>query len=783
MPDTMMPDGTAMRFGIGQPVPRREDPVLLTGRGRYSDDFSVPGQAYAVMVRSPYAHGILRDIDTNEAAKMPGVLAIYTGRDVASYGGFRCTVALKNRDGSDIRSPERKALPEDKVRFVGDPVACVVAETRAQARDAAEAVVLDVEMLPAVITPEAAAAPGAPVLFDGWDDNVVLDFGFGDAAKVAEAFASAAHVAKLSLRNNRIVVCAMEPRACIGNWDAAAGRFTLHVGCQGVFGLRAQMAGMMGVPVEKMRILTGHVGGSFGMKAPPYPEYIPVLHAARALGRPVKWTDERSGSFVSDQHGRDHDVLGELALDAEGKFLAVRLSAWANMGGYVSTPGPLMPTANFVKNVQANYATPLIQVDTRCVVTNTSSIAAYRGAGRPEGNYFMERLIEEAARISGIDALALRRLNHIPPEAMPYSTASGSVYDSGEFSTVLERALQASDPAGYAARKAESAARGKLRGRGIGNYLEVTAPPVKEQGGIRFEEDGSVTIVTGTLDYGQGHWSPFAQVLHEKLGVPFGKIRLVQGDSDQLVAGGGTGGSKSMMASGAAIVEASAIVIEKGKLAAAHVLEAAPADIEFARGRFSIAGTDRFIGVVELAALLRTSGALPEGVPETLDVTHVFDQAPSAYPNGCHVCEVEVDPETGMVQVVRYRSVNDFGVVVNPLLVEGQVHGGVAQGIGQAIFESVRYTEDGQLLTGSFMDYALPRAGDVPPIGFTAHGVPARTNPLGAKGCGEAGCAGSLPSVMNAIVDALRPLGITHIDMPATPERVWNAIQAVKQAA
>jgi carbon-monoxide dehydrogenase large subunit len=783
MPDTMMPDGTTLRFGIGQPVRRQEDPILLTGKGRYSDDVSLPGQAHAVMVRSPYAHGVIRGIDIAAAGAMPGVLGIYTAAGIAAYGTLRCTLPFKHRDGTDMVAPERLALADGKVRFVGDPVALVVAETRAQARDAAEAVMLDIDMLPAVTEASAAAAPGAPTLYDGWPGNVVLDFHFGDQAAVADAFARAAHVATLPLRNNRIVVCAMEPRAAIASWDAAEEKFTLQLGCQGVFGLRAQMAGIMRVPVERMRILTGNVGGSFGMKASAYPEYIPMLHAARELGRPVKWADERSGSFLSDQHGRDHEVTGELALDADGNFLAVRLTAFANMGGYMATVAPLMGTGNFVKNVQSNYRTPLIEVATKCVVTNTTPVSAYRGAGRPEGNYFFERLIEEAARISFIDAVELRRRNHIAPDAMPYKAASGSVYDSGAFTTVLEKALAASDPAGFAARKAESAARGKLRGRGIGNYLEVTAPPAKEQGGLRFEKDGTVTIITGTLDYGQGHWSAFAQVLHDKLGVPFERIRLLQGDSDELVAGGGTGGSKSLMASGAAIAEASALVIEKGRLAAAHVLEAAPADIEFARGRFAIAGTDRGIGVIELAAALRASDALPEDVPSTLDVRHVFDQAPSAFPNGCHVAEVEVDPETGVVAVVRYTSVNDFGVIVNPLLVEGQVHGGVAQGIGQAILESVRYSDDGQILSGSFMDYAIPRARDVPPIHFAPHSVPARTNPLGAKGCGEAGCAGSLPAVMNAIVDALRPLGVTHLDMPATPERVWAAIAGARAAA
>jgi carbon-monoxide dehydrogenase large subunit len=776
-------DGTRLKFGIGQPVRRNEDPMLLQGRGRYSDDVAIEGQVFCVMVRSPYAHGIIKRIDTAAARTMQGVLAIYTAADLAAYGRMKAALPFKNRDGSDMAVPPRAALASDKVRWVGDPVACVIAATRAQARDAAEAVLLDVETLPAVTEASAAAAPGAPLVFDEVAGNVALDFHFGDSSKVAEAFAKASTTVKLPLRNNRIVVSAMEPRAATAQWDSSDQKFTLHLGCQGVFGLRAQMADLMKVPVANMRILTGNVGGSFGMKASAYPEYFCILHAARELGRPVKWTDDRSGSFVSDQHGRDHEVTGELALDAEGKFLAVRLTAHANLGGYMATVGPLMGTGNFVKNVQSNYATPLIEVNTKCMMTNTTPVSAYRGAGRPEGNYFMERLIEAAAIASGIPAIELRRRNHIPSAAMPYHAASGSAYDGGEFSAVLGQALDAADWNGFAARRAESARQGKLRGRGIGNYLEVTAPPAKEMGGLRFEKDGTVTIITGTLDYGQGHWSAFAQVLHEKLGVPFESIRLLQGDSDQLVAGGGTGGSKSMMASGAAIIEASALVIAKGRIAAAHVLEAPTQDIEFAAGRFSIAGTDRGIGVIELNAALRASDARPDDVPESLDVTHVFDNAPSAFPNGCHVCEVEIDPDTGVVAVVRYTSVNDFGVVVNPLLVAGQVHGGVAQGIGQALMERVSYSAEGQILSGSYMDYAIPRAADLPAIAFDSHPVPARTNPLGAKGCGEAGCAGSLPAVMNAITDALAPLGVAHIDMPATPEVVWRAIQGAKRAA
>lgn len=781
MPDSLPLDPTRLKFGIGQPVPRNEDPLLLRGEGRYTDDLQLPGQLWCVMVRSPYAHGVLRGIDTSAAKDVPGVVAVFTGEELqaAGYGALRCTAALPG-----LTNIERPVLATDKVRFVGDPIAFVVAETREAAKDGAEAVLPDIDSLPAVTEASAAAAPDAPQLYDHVPGNQVLDFHYGDAAKVAEAFAGAAHVTRLSLRNNRVVVCAMEPRSAIGVYDAAEDRYTLHVGSQGVFGLRNQMANdLLKVPVEKLRILTGHVGGSFGMKASAYPEYLCLLHAAKVLGRPVKWTDERTGSFLSDQHGRDHEVKAELALDAEGRFLAVRLTSFANMGGYLATVGPMMGTLNFTRNVQSNYATPLIEVSTRCLVTNTTPVSAYRGAGRPEGNYFMERLIETAAAEMGLDPIEMRRRNHIRPEQMPYAAASGSNYDGGEFSAVLEEAMRAADWEGYEARKAESTARGLLRGRGVGNFLECTAPPAKEMGGLRFGEDGSVTIVTGTLDYGQGHWTPFAQVLHQTLGIPFERIRLVQGDSDQLIAGGGTGGSKSLMASGAAIVEASALVVEKARAAAAHVLEAAVADIEFephAEGgaRLSIAGTDRGIGLLELAQRLRQETHLPDGVPETLDVSHIFDQAPMAFPNGCHIAEVEIDPETGVTRIDRYVTVNDFGVIVNPLLVQGQAHGGIVQGIGQALMERTAYSEDGQLLSGSYSDYALPRAVDVPSFAFISHAVPAKTNPLGAKGCGEAGCAGSLPAVMNAVVDALSARGVTHIDMPATPETVWRALHA-----
>ncbi|GGF15635.1 carbon monoxide dehydrogenase [Aliidongia dinghuensis] len=781
----MAPDSDPMfsptsLYGIGQPVARSEDPQLLRGAGRYTDDLNLTGQAYAVMVRSPHAHGRLRGIDAAEALAQPGVLAVYTGTDLAAagYGGLKCPVTPPDRHGKPMLAPRRPALPTERIRFAGEAVAVVIAETALQAKDAAELVALDIEPLPAVTDARAACEPGAPLVHDDVPANVALDFHYGDTAAVDAAFAAAAHVTKLRLVNNRVVVNAMEPRAAIGHYRAEDDRWILHVGCQGVIGLRnALAADVLGVEPSRVQVLTGQVGGSFGMKAGVYPEYVAILHASRALGRPVKWTDERSGSFLSDNHGRGHEIEAELALDAQGRFLAVRLEGWGNSGAYPGLPLPI--TMNAVKNVVSVYRTPLVEVSTKNVFTNTTPIGPYRGAGRPEGNYYMERLIDTAAAEMGLDRLELRRRNHIAPDAMPYQAPSGMVYDSGEFGTLLDRALTLADWDGFEARRTASAAAGKLRGRGVGSYLEVNAPPSKEMGGIRFEEDGTVTMVTGTLDYGQGHAATFAQILVDHLGLPFDKIRLLQGDSDQLLVGGGTGGSRSTIASGTALIEAAEQVIEKGREAAAFVLEAATADIEFVDGGFGIVGTDRRIGLIELAREVRrfaAAGKLPPEVPAALDVAHVSDNPPSAFPNGCHVAEVEIDPETGVVEVAAYAMVNDFGTVINPLLVEGQLHGGVVQGIGQALLEHTVYDEQGQLLTGSFMDYAMPRALHAPPFRFASHPVPAKTNRLGAKGCGEAGCAGALPAVMNALVDALQPHGVRHIDMPATPERVWQAI-------
>ncbi len=772
-----------MKYGIGQPVTRSEDPKLLRGEGNYTDDVNLDGQAYGVMVRSPYAHGTLNGIDTAEASAVPGVISILTGADLdaAGLGTMKCGLPLKGRDGSPINYVPRPALATDKVRYVGDPVAIVIAETATQARDAAELVELDIDPLPAVTDARAAAEAGAPQLYDSISGNTAIDFQYGDTAKVDAALAEAAHVTTLPLRNNRIVVSAMEPRSAVGSFDAANEGYTLNVGCQGVFGMMNTLAKQVfNIEPEKMHVVTGNVGGSFGMKAGAYPEYICVLHAAKVLGRPVKWTDDRSGSFLSDCHGRDHDMTAELALDADGKFTALRITGYGNVGAFLTAVSPMMPTMNTLKNANSVYRLPLIEVASKAVFTNTTPVTAYRGAGRPEANYYMERLIETAAREMGIDAIELRRRNQILPSEIPYAAANGMNYDSGDFPTIMQKAVEASDWDGFAARKAESEKRGKLRVRGVGCYLEVTAPVQEEMGGIRFEENGDVTIITGTLDYGQGHWTPFAQVLHQKLGVPFERIRLIQGDSAELIAGGGTGGSKSIMASGAAILEASDIVIDKGKKIAAHVFETAVEDIVFEGGAFQVAGTDKTVTVTELAEQLRGGLDLPEDLPRDLSVKHIFDAAPSAFPNGCHVCELEVDPDTGVVEIDRYNMVNDFGTVVNPLLVEGQAHGGIVQGLGQALMENAIYDSEGQLQTGSYMDYAVPRASDVPSFTFATHAVPATTNPLGAKGCGEAGCAGSLPSIMNALVDALAPLGVKHIDMPATPEKVWAAIQEAR---
>ncbi|TYL87639.1 xanthine dehydrogenase family protein molybdopterin-binding subunit [Bradyrhizobium cytisi] len=772
------------KYGVGQPVRRKEDDTLVRGKGRYTDDFNLPGQAHCVVVRSTHAHGVIRGIGTEAAKAMPGVLGVWTGKDLdaAGYGPFTCGLPLKSRDGSPLHQTNRQPLATDKVRFVGDPVAFVVADTLAQARDAAEAVELDIEPLPAVTDPEEAARPGAPQLYEHIPNNVALDYHYGDTEKVNAAFASAAHVTKVDIENTRVAVVSMEPRVGLASYDRKTERYTIQMPTQGVAGNRANLAKNLKVPNEKVRILTANVGGSFGMKNVNYPEYMCILYAAKALGRPVKWLDERSTSFLSDSHGRAQKIHAELALDAEGHFLAAKLSGYGNLGAYITGVSPSPLSLNTGKNFSSVYRTPLMSIDIKTVLTNTTLMGAYRGAGRPEANYYMERLIDRAADEMGINRLTLRKRNFIKQSQMPFPASSGVTYDSGDFQAVFTKALEISDHENFARRKKESKKSGKLRGIAVGSYLEVTAPPSPELGKIVFDPDGSVQLITGTLDYGQGHATPFAQVLSAQLGVPFESVKLVQGDSDIVHAGSGTGGSRSITATGQAIVESSRLVIEKGKRAAAHMLEASEADIEFADGAFTIAGTDRSIDIMELAKKLHDA-KVPDGVPDSLDVDHTSEPVPSAFPNGCHVAEVEVDPDTGVVQIVRYSAVNDFGTVINPMLVAGQLHGGVVQGIGQALMEHVRYDESGQPITGSLMDYALPRAEDVPYMEVGDHPVPATSNPLGTKGCGEAGCAGSLSTVVNAVLDALSDYGIKHIDMPLTPERVWRAIQDAKGKA
>jgi carbon-monoxide dehydrogenase large subunit len=760
--------GFVPKFGVGQSVTRKEDPRLLRGDGRYTDDFLPEGQLTALFVRSSHAHAVLEKLDVEAARAAPGVVMVLTTAelDAKGYPDLPCGLPFKSADGSPMIVPPHPSLARDRVRYVGQPYAVVIALTMAAARDAAERIEAEFSPLPVLVELERARDADAPLLHEEAPQNTALDFAFGDEAAVEAAFQRAAHVTRLKIVNNRVMVVPMEPRGAVV--DYRDGRWTVRTGCQNVFGLRASLAGLVEAPVEQVRVLADDIGGSFGMKASVFPEHLPLMHAARELGRPIKWVNDRSESFTTDYHGRDSVFDAELALDDEGNFLAVRVEGLGSAGAYVAGFGPAIPTGVIQKNLPSLYKTPLMSVRVKLVLTNTTPMTAYRGAGRPEAVYMMERLVEQAARETGRDPLELRRQNFVPSSAMPFTMASGVVCDSGDFAAVLDQGLEVADAAGFAARRQASEARGLKRGLGYCTYAEVTAPQGKEMGGIRFAPDGRITLVTGTLDYGQGHASAFAQVLATRLGLPFDRIDLLQGDSDELLYGGGTGGSRSLMASGEAVLEAADQVVEKGMKLASEHLEAAEADIVFEAGSFRVAGTDRRVTLAQLG--IDAKGAL--------DVELVTDTPPSTCPNGCHVAEVEVDPETGRITLVGYSAVDDFGTLVNPLLVEGQVHGGVVQAIGQALTEHVVYDASGQLLTGSFMDYALPRADDLPDFKLAFHTVPATTNRLGAKGCGEAGITAALAAVVHAVLDALAPYGITHLDMPLTPERVWSAIRA-----
>ena len=768
---------------IGQPVQRLEDDALLTGIGRFIDDLDLPGAAHAWFVRSPHAHARIDLIATQAARNASGVLAVFVEADLraAGIGPMRASVAQKNRDGSDPVIVPRPVLACGAARFVGDAVAIVIAETQQQARDAADLVEVSYGPLPQVTDPRAALADSAPCIHDDRRGNLALDWEGGDGAQTSEAFSRAAHITRLELVLNRVSAAPIEPRGAAGEFDPASGRYTLHAPTQGSKGVQTDIAstGIVADP-GALRVMTPDVGGSFGMKIPAYPEQVAVLFAARQLGRPVRWFADRSDAFVSDGAGRDHVMTGELALDAGGRFLAVRAKVIANTGAYSSSSAHTIATTGGSRCITGVYDISCYYLETRVAFTNTVPVVPYRGAGKPEFTYLIERLVDAAARETARDRAELRRMNLVRPESMPYTTAVGLVFDSGDFEKNLDDALLLSDRSGFERRRANSTARGKLRGYGLSVYQE---PDGYYDSHVRlaFDASGSLTVATSAQANGQGHVTTFKQVVSQQLGLSAGKIRIVQGDSDRTGVASGTGGSRETTVTGTAIVHSAQAIIEKGRRIAAHLMEAPEGDVEFEvtanGGEFVITGTDLRIAIHEVACAAFLDD-LPPGMAPGLEASDLYKPTAYSFPSGCHVCEVEIDPDTGAVELVAYVAVNDFGVVVNPLLLEGQVHGGVAQGIGQALCEElVHEPGSGQLLTGSFMDYCLPRAADLPMFGWARNTVPCKTNPLGVKGCGESGCTASLATVMGAVIDALAARGVTHLDMPATSERVWRAIR------
>ena len=763
------------KFGVAQPVRRVEDPRLLLGHGRYTDDIAVSGEAIAVVLRSPHAAATIVSIDAAAARGLPGVLAVYTGADLEAdgIGGIPCAIPLKNRDGTARADVPHPALAMGAVRHVGDPMALIVAETHQAARDAAEAVMVDYDILPSITDLGTAMSEGQPLVWPQVKNNVVFDWEAGNKAETEALFAQAAHVTKLTVINNRIVVNSMEARAAIGEYDKAAEKWTLTTNTQGGWGIKGMLAkAVFHVPDDKFRVITPDVGGGFGMKLFLYAEQALVCYAARKLGRPVKWTSERSEAFLSDTHGRDNITEGALALDKDGTFLALRTRNLAGMGAYLSNYAPFIPTGAGTKVLASVYGFQAIHAHVLGVFTNTVPVDAYRGAGRPESNYMVERLIDAAAHELKRDRVALRRQNMVKPGAMPYRSAMNQTYDSGDFGRVLDAALEKIDWAGFEGRRAGSERRGKKRGIGMAYYLEATGGADSERAEMRFTADGYVDVYVGTQSTGQGHETAYVQLTADQLGIDGDRIRVIQGDTDTIPTGGGTGGARSLYSEGQAILVTAASVIEKGKQAASEALEAAVADISFENGRFSIAGTDRGMDIMALAAVQHGRG---EGATK-LDAAEVAAIGVHTFPNGCHMAEVEVDPDTGTIAVLRYIVCDDVGKAVNPMIVRGQVHGGVAQGMGQAVMERTAYDpESGQLLSGSLMDYALPRAADLPDIEVDLIEVPCTSNPLGVKGAGEAGAVGSPPAIINALVDALNG---RSIDMPATPERVWQTLQA-----
>ena len=772
------------KFAIGQSVRRVEDRRLLQGLGRYSDDVNLPRQAYAVVVRSPHAHARIRAIRAADALKAPGALAVLTGADLAAdgLGNLPTDSSRKRRDGSPAFTTPRPALARERVRHVGDPVALVVAETAEQAADAAELVMVDYEPRPAVIGAAPATAAKAATVWDEAPDNVAFVWQAGSRDAVARAFEGAAHVSRLDFVVTRVAALPLEPRGAVGEFDRRSGRYTLHTGIQAPHGLRALLAEqVLRVPHGQVRVVTGEVGGSFGMRSGIYPELVLVLWAAKRLGRPVKWTSTRREGFLTDEHGRDNVSSAELALDAGGKFLGLRVAIKLDIGAYF-TPRSAGPGTNNVGGVAGVYTTPAIHVETTGVYTNTTPTGPYRGAGRPEATYAIERVIDLAARELRIDPVELRRRNLIPTQAMPFKTGLVFTYDCGDFARIMDMALALSDRAGFERRRAEARRRGALLGLGIANPIEVAGGPYTsvnpDTAEMRINPDGSVSLFAGSTSMGQGNETAFAQIVSDRLGLPPDRIQVFWGDSDALGAGRGNGGSGAVSVGGSAVLRATEKVIERGRRVAAHLLEAAPDDVALRDGRFVVAGTDRGVAWGQVARAAYQPRQLPPGLEPGFSETAAFTPPAVTFPNGSHVCEVEIDEETGAVRVTRYSVVDDVGRMINPMLVKGQIHGGIVQGLGQGLAEVLTYeASTGQLLSGSLMDYALPRADELPLFEVDSHEVPTRVNPLGAKGVGEAGTVGALPALLNAVNDALAPLGVRHLDMPVTPDRVWRAIR------
>ncbi|MDQ2803558.1 MAG: xanthine dehydrogenase family protein molybdopterin-binding subunit [Pseudomonadota bacterium] len=786
--------------GIGGSVRRKEDVRFLSGRGHYVDDINRPDQLYAYLLRSDRPHARIVGIDTAAAKAAEGVVAVFTGADMQAdnVGGLPCGWQIHSKDGSPMAEPAHPVLAVGKVRHVGDPVAVIIAESRGAAKDAAEMLVVDYEDLPAYASMRDALAPGATAMHDDAPGNLCFDWQIGDKVAVDAAFGRAAKVIKLDLTNNRLIPNAMEPRAAVGDFDPSSDDYTLYTTSQNPHVIRLLMgAYVLHIPENRLRVVAPDVGGGFGSKIYHYAEEAIVTWASAKVRRPVKWTCERGESFMSDAHGRDHESTAEMALDADGNFLALRVATLANMGAYLSTFAPFIPTYASATLLAGVYKTPAIYGEVKAVFTNTVPVDAYRGAGRPESAYLLERLVDVIAHDTGMDRIELRRRNFVPADGFPYQTPVLMQYDSGDYQTTLNTALQAADYAGFEARRKEAAGKGLLLGFGISTYVEACGVAPSQVAGalgaraglyecanVRVHPTGSVTVFTGTHSHGQGHETTFAQLVHEQLGVPLDQVEVVHGDTGKIPFGMGTYGSRSLPVGGSAMVKAMDKIVNKGKRIAAHLMEASVDDIEYARGQFSVAGTDKSKSLTEISLAAYVPHNYPiEELEPGLEETAFYDPKNFTFPGGCHITEVEIDPETGMVEVVNFVAVDDLGRVINPMIVEGQVQGGVAQGIGQALLESAIYDRQGQLVTGSMMDYTMPRATNVPDITVKTEVTLCTHNPLGSKGCGEVGAIGSPPSVINAVVDALRDYGVRHIDMPATPQKIWSIIEAGRQKA